>query len=233
MTIVNKELVEIAVSSYMAAWEESFKTDNPFHTLICDAEDKKHIENGMRAVIGVLEQHYTNINSDLKARLELMTTERDKLARIVEELEFARTKLPSSTTSHYAEMETVGFMSPKQLECIEDPAAVSVVKVAPVVTDAISVADEPDTRQIGVGAFSRAMAIESIGQLGVYDISSGVHNGVTVDALVQYARTVAYKVFHNLKHGHPMLPQDDPLTVDGIPAATAWAANYATTQARH
>ncbi len=68
-------------------------------------------------------------------------------------------------------------------------------------------------------AFSEALALESLpDNMKSLDIPS--------ELLVQFARTVAYKVFHNLKSGNPMSKKDDPLTVDGIPAPEAWPEHY-------
>ena len=67
-------------------------------------------------------------------------------------------------------------------------------------------------------AFSKALALESIPE----SLSECQRDG-----LVKYARTVAYKVFHNLKHGHTMDKTDDPLTVGGKPANEVWRDHYA------
>lgn len=75
-------------------------------------------------------------------------------------------------------------------------------------------------------AFSNALALESVGELGIFNAATGTYSGVTHDDLVRYARTVAYKVFHNLKLGHTMSKEDDPLTVDGVSAANVWADHY-------
>lgn len=75
-------------------------------------------------------------------------------------------------------------------------------------------------------AFSNALALESVGELGIFNAATGTYSGVTHDDLVSYARTVAYKVFHNLKLGHTMSKEDDPLTVDGVSAANVWADHY-------
>lgn len=53
-------------------------------------------------------------------------------------------------------------------------------------------------------AFSKAFALESIGEIGVLNAETETYNGVTSDELVDYARTVAYKVFHNIKSGYKM-----------------------------
>ena len=75
-------------------------------------------------------------------------------------------------------------------------------------------------------AFSNALALESVGKLGIFNAATGTYSGVTHDDLLRYARTVAYKVFHNLKLGHTMSKEDDPLTVDGVSAANVWADHY-------
>jgi hypothetical protein len=58
-------------------------------------------------------------------------------------------------------------------------------------------------------AFSDALALESVRE---------ELNSVPSDALIRYAKTIAYKVFHNLKNGFLMNPVDDPTMVDDIPA---------------
>ena len=65
-------------------------------------------------------------------------------------------------------------------------------------------------------AFNEAMALESIPE-GL-DANS--------DLLIKYARTIAYKVFHNLQNGHKMDKDKDPITVDDQPASKAWADHY-------
>jgi hypothetical protein len=66
-------------------------------------------------------------------------------------------------------------------------------------------------------AFNRALALESIPE-NLRDCDA--------EDLTRYATTVAYKVFHNLKQGYQMSKDDDPLTVDGIPASEAWPDHY-------
>jgi len=66
-------------------------------------------------------------------------------------------------------------------------------------------------------AFNEALALESV-QESLYEVDS--------EELMEFAKIVAYKVFHNLKQGHEMDENDDPLTVDGIPAAEAWPEHY-------
>lgn len=66
-------------------------------------------------------------------------------------------------------------------------------------------------------AFSNALALESIPE---------ELNSVDRNLLLKYARTVAYKTFHNLQHGYPMDPANDPLRVGGAPAALAWPEHY-------
>lgn len=75
-------------------------------------------------------------------------------------------------------------------------------------------------------AFNNALALESVGEIGIFDAATETYSGVTSDDLVKYARTVAYKVFHNIKNGHVMSKEEDPLTVDGALAAEAWAHHY-------
>jgi len=68
-------------------------------------------------------------------------------------------------------------------------------------------------------AFSRALALESLpDELKKMDIPAEV--------LVKYARTVAFKVFHNLQFGRKMDPAEDPLTVGNVPAPQAWPSHY-------
>lgn len=68
-------------------------------------------------------------------------------------------------------------------------------------------------------AFSQALALESIpDELKELNIPS--------DILVKYAKTVSYKVFHNLKFGRMMNPEEDPLTIGDEPASKAWAHHY-------
>ena len=75
-------------------------------------------------------------------------------------------------------------------------------------------------------AFNTAMALESIGNIGDFNPSNLTYNNVSADSLVSYARIVAYKVFHNLQNGLKMQKEDDPITVDNIPASIAWAEHY-------
>lgn len=60
-------------------------------------------------------------------------------------------------------------------------------------------------------AFSEALAQESL-QDELEQLN------IPTEYLVQVARTVAYKVFHNPKQGNSMSKEDDPLTVNGVPA---------------
>lgn len=62
-------------------------------------------------------------------------------------------------------------------------------------------------------AYNQALALESIGEIGEYDQEKGVHNNVTSDDLEKYAKTVAYKVAHNLQNGHTMDESINPLTL--------------------
>lgn len=71
--------------------------------------------------------------------------------------------------------------------------------------------------QAKCGAFNRALALESVPE----ELRDN-----DPDALVRYATIVAYKVFHNLANGHQMVPDLDPVTVDGVPARKAWAQHY-------
>jgi len=66
-----------------------------------------------------------------------------------------------------------------------------------------------------MSAYSTALAGESVhDDLKVkFDSDSEVFNGVTHDDLERYARTVAYKVAHNLSNGHKMDPSMNPLDV--------------------
>lgn len=63
-------------------------------------------------------------------------------------------------------------------------------------------------------AYSEALAGESISDAmkAKWDPKSKVFVGLTHDELERYARTVAYKVAHNLSLGFTMDPANDPLT---------------------
>lgn len=61
-------------------------------------------------------------------------------------------------------------------------------------------------------AYSEALALESVENLGTYDEGENVHNNVTSKELEHYARIVAYKVADNLKNGFEMDEKIDPLT---------------------
>lgn len=39
------------VGVYCKAWEQSFTADNPYHTVCMAAEDSKHVEAGLKAVL--------------------------------------------------------------------------------------------------------------------------------------------------------------------------------------
>lgn len=62
-------------------------------------------------------------------------------------------------------------------------------------------------------AYNTALAGESIHDdlKSKFDQETKQYNGVTHDDLKSYARTVAYKVAHNLKNGFEMDPEGDPL----------------------
>jgi len=60
-------------------------------------------------------------------------------------------------------------------------------------------------------AYSETLASESMGMRDKWDPEAQVYNGVTYDDLERFARIVAYKVAHNLKNGHKMDPDMDPL----------------------
>jgi len=60
-------------------------------------------------------------------------------------------------------------------------------------------------------AYNRALALESVGEIGKWDEENEVYNNVTSKHLERYARTVAYKVAHNLKNGFEMDPNGDTL----------------------
>ena len=64
-------------------------------------------------------------------------------------------------------------------------------------------------------AYSEALALESIGKMGRWDEEDEVYNKVTNKQLERYARTVAYKVAHNIKNGSEMNPDLDPLKYTG------------------
>lgn len=54
-------------------------------------------------------------------------------------------------------------------------------------------------------AFSTALALESVHE-ELYSVPT--------EALIQYAKTIVYKVFHNLNNGFPMNLEDDPTHKD-------------------
>ena len=68
-----------------------------------------------------------------------------------------------------------------------------------------------------MGAFNEALALESVPE-ELKECQS--------EHLIKYAKTIAYKVFHNLKNGHEMIKDNDPLIVDGEPANEVWADHY-------
>lgn len=39
------------VDAYCKAWEQSFTADNPYHTVVMEAEDRKYIEAGLKAAL--------------------------------------------------------------------------------------------------------------------------------------------------------------------------------------
>lgn len=55
-------------------------------------------------------------------------------------------------------------------------------------------------------AFTEALALESVPE---------TLRGVDSNELVRYARTIAYKVAHNLKNGFLISGEDDPLDYGG------------------
>ena len=65
-------------------------------------------------------------------------------------------------------------------------------------------------KDFGTGAYNRALAFESASDLP-YNEETGEYM-LSPDALEYYARIVAYKVAHNLKNGHIMDPDMDPLS---------------------
>jgi hypothetical protein len=72
-------------------------------------------------------------------------------------------------------------------------------------------------KEINMEAFSKALALESVPE----NLSH-----CNSDDLVEFATTVAYKVFHNLKNGHIMVKDDDPIIVDGKLANEVWEDHY-------
>ncbi len=70
-------------------------------------------------------------------------------------------------------------------------------------------------------AFNEALALESIPE-SLQNCNPG--------DLTRYARTVAYKVFHNLKEGYTMNSEEDPLLVDAKPANIVWKHHYTTNE---
>ncbi len=65
-----------------------------------------------------------------------------------------------------------------------------------------------------MSAYSTALAGESVHDdlKRKWDQDAKVFDGITHEDLERFARTVAYKVAHNLKNGHQMDPKMDPLT---------------------
>lgn len=63
----------------------------------------------------------------------------------------------------------------------------------------------------GATAYSQALALESIGEIGIYDETSEIFNNVTHADLEHYAKVVAFKVAHNLSNGYTMDSSIDPL----------------------
>ena len=59
-------------------------------------------------------------------------------------------------------------------------------------------------------AYSKALAYESFGDWKFRSEGQSVHT-LTDEELESYARTIAYKVANNLKHGYEMDPTMDPL----------------------
>lgn len=67
--------------------------------------------------------------------------------------------------------------------------------------------------RIKMSAYSQALALESIPFWKKWDGDS--YNGVTPNDLEQFAKTIAYKVAHNLRNGHKMDYSIDPLDYGG------------------
>lgn len=63
-------------------------------------------------------------------------------------------------------------------------------------------------------AYSQALAFESLDLGDKFDDIKKVFNDVTFDDIEKYAKTVAYKVAHNLSNGFVMDKHDDPLNYD-------------------
>ena len=63
----------------------------------------------------------------------------------------------------------------------------------------------------GATAYSQALALESIGEIGAYDETSETFNNVTHTELGHYAKIIAFKVAHNLSNGYTMDKNIDPL----------------------
>jgi hypothetical protein len=65
-----------------------------------------------------------------------------------------------------------------------------------------------------MSAFSRELAGESRSDAikGKWDKKSKTYLGITHDELIEFARTIAYKVAYNLSNGSTMDPDNDPLT---------------------
>ncbi len=64
-----------------------------------------------------------------------------------------------------------------------------------------------------MSAYSRALAGESISDAmkAKWDPETKTYVGLTDDEIERYARTIAYKVAHNLSLGLKMDPSNDPL----------------------
>lgn len=107
-------------------------------------------------------------------------------------------------------------------------------EVAKVLTDADALADlngEPrPSEQVSGYAFSRALALESLPddiRAQVFKDGDGfAYQQVSLESLVKFATTVAYKVFHGVKGGHKMDPTMDPIMVGETPAAEYWPEHY-------
>ena len=68
-----------------------------------------------------------------------------------------------------------------------------------------------------MSAYSKALAWESVPDCirSNWDADSRTYSGVTSDDLERFARTVAYKVAHNLRVGHTINCDMDPLNYMG------------------
>lgn len=81
-------------------------------------------------------------------------------------------------------------------------------------------------------AYTEALAFESItdAMKERWDDDNEVYREITTEEIEAYAKIVAYKVFHNLKNGHFMDKDNDPIVVETelgrTPASEYWKEHY-------